>query len=63
MPRLSNVRIQWWRKKWNTVNGILYRGNITTVSFGYNPLTEIVTAGMEYDTEFFCDHEKVWRPV
>jgi len=54
MPKLSNVRTQWFRKKWvNSEDGTIYRGHIIVLSFGYNPLTETITAAMEYRTDFF----------
>jgi len=64
MPKLSEVRTQWWRKKWvNEEDGIIYRAQITKLSFGYNPMTETITAGLEYRTEYFCDEQNRWKPI
>jgi len=64
MPKLSEVHPQWWRKKWVTEeDGIVYRAWITKLSFGYNPLTEIVAATMEYKTQFFHDNQNTWNSV
>jgi len=62
MPRLSFVRPLWWRKKWATEeDGIIYRAQVTTLSFGYNPLTETISASLTYRTEFFCDVQNRWK--
>jgi len=56
MPKLS-VRPQWYRKKWvDADQGIIYRAHITMLSFGYNPITETITAGMEEHSE---EHPRV----
>jgi len=62
MPKLSNIRSQWWRKKWiNGEEGVLFRSHITKLSFGFNPFTEIITASLDYRTEFYSDEDNVWR--
>jgi len=64
MPKLSDVRTQWWRKKWvNEEDGILFRAQITQLSFGYNPMTETITASLEYRTEFYSDDQNNWNPI
>jgi len=61
MPRLSTMRTHWWRTKWVDENGTLFRAEITKLSFGYNPMTETITAGLDYRTEFYCDEESKWK--
>jgi len=64
MPKLSHLRPQWYRKKWvNAEDGVIYRACITTLSFGYNPLTETITASVEYKSEFFDEEENKWCPI
>jgi len=64
MPRLSSSRPQWWQKKWvDGESGIIYRAQATKLSFGYNPLTETITASLEYRTEFFAEEQKIWKSV
>jgi len=64
MPKLSDVHTQWWWKKWvNGDDGVIFRAKITKLSFAYNPLTETITAGLDYTTEFYCDERNTWNPI
>jgi len=64
MPKLSPVRSQWYRKKWvDRKDGTHYRAHMTSLSFGYNPITEVIRADMEYKTEFFDDDNLTWCPI
>jgi len=64
MPKLSDARPVWWQKKWvSHEDGTIYRGKITQISFGYNPLTETISAGMVYTTEFFSEQDNDWNPI
>jgi len=63
MPKLSSVQPCWWRKKWVSVDdGAVFRAHLTKLSFGYNPFTGIITASIEYKTEFFSEEQNKWRP-
>jgi len=64
MPKLSEVHSQWWWKKWvNGEDGRIFRAWIIKLSLAHNSLTEIITASLDYKTEFYCDEKKEWRPI